>query len=70
MDRAVSAMVATTIINDNGEHDIDGRGLALYPWALIGKSGRTREDECMIHLVNDKGKMKDSTAGPSSCHRH
>ena len=54
-----NATTTTTIIDDNGE--------ALYPWALIGKNGRTREDECMINLVkiNDSA-MKDNTAGRSS----
>jgi hypothetical protein len=64
-----AAATTTTIIDDNGERDdnIDDNSVALYPWAFIGKSGRTREDECMIHLVkiNDSA-MKDNTAGRSS----
>jgi hypothetical protein len=53
----------TTIIDDNGERDdnIDDNSVALYPWALFGKSGRTREDECMIHLVKIHDR-KDNTA--------
>ena len=63
-----NAATTTTIIDDNGEHDdIDDNSVALYPWALIGKNGRTREDECMIHLVkiNDSA-MIYNTAGRSS----
>jgi hypothetical protein len=61
-----AATTTTTVIDDNGERD--DNSVALYPWALIGKSGRTREDECMIHLVkiHDSAMMKDNTAGRSS----
>ena len=51
----------TVVIVDGGDNESDD-GEALYPWALISKSGRTMGDMCSVHLVNDNVNKDSSSA--------
>jgi len=54
------------VIDENNNHGMFMEGEPLYPWALISKSGRTMEDDCMVHLVNDEKVGKKGSAGTGS----
>lgn len=62
LTRRVTNKHETIVVVDGDDND-DGE--ALYPWALITKSGRTMEDDCSVHLVSDNAKAgaKNTSSG-------
>jgi len=60
------------VVDGNNDSMLSEAGIseALYPWALISKEGRTMDDDCTVHMVNDekakKGGYGRSTTASSS----
>ncbi len=51
----------SVVVDGNNDSMLSEAGIskALYPWALISKEGRTMEDDCTVHLVNDEEAKKE-----------